>query len=149
MRAYVINGLNATGTATKTLGTAIASTTARPSVYEIILGSSATPADVAGLFALSRFTAVGTAGSSFTPNPVDPSDVASVTTAGITHSAEPTYTANQDMVQVPLNLRATFRWIANPGFEIKAPATASNGLGLRLVSATTTAVQNGQIFFFE
>jgi hypothetical protein len=114
MRAYSVNGPAATGTANKTAVTVIGSTTARPSVFDVLLGSSTTAADNAIVAAVSRFTAAGTAGSSFTPLPLDPSDVASVATAGITHSAEPTYTANQNLLRIVFNQRATFRWVAAP-----------------------------------
>lgn len=147
-RGYSVSGPNATGSATKTLVTIIASTTARPAVFDTTVGNQNTPADQACLLALTLFTAVGTAGSSPTPQKLDSAAVASVTTAGITHSAEPTY-ASTDLLQIPLNQRASFRWVASPGYEFIAPATASNGIGLRLVAATASLIQNGTVFFFE
>ena len=148
-RAYSVSGPNASGSATKSLVTIIAATTVRPRLFDIILGSQASPADQAAQYAVTRFTAVGTAGSNPTPLPVDPGDVASTATAGISHSVEPTYTASTDVLSISLNQRATFRWVASPGFELVAPATATNGLGLRLVAATTAMVQWGNVFFFE
>lgn len=148
-RAYSVSGPNASGSATKTLVAIISATTVRPRIYDVVLGSQASPADQAAQYAVSRFTAVGTAGSNPTPLPVDPADVASITTAGITHSAEPTYTASNDVLVIPMNQRATFRWVASPGFELVAPATANAGLGLRLVAATAAMVQWGDVFFFE
>lgn len=149
MRAYSVSGPNASGSATKSMVTIIASTTTRPRIYEVILGSQATPADQAAQYALTRFTAVGTAGSNPTPLPLDPSNVASIATAGITHSAEPTYTASSDLLTVGLNQRATFRWVASPGRELVCPATAANGIGARLVAATTALVQWANVFFYE
>lgn len=149
MRAYSVSGPNASGAATKTLVTVIGSTTVRPRVFDLIIGTQASPADQAAEYALKRFTAVGTAGSSPTPLPLDPSDVASIATAGITHSAEPTYTAGGTLVDINLNQRATFRWVASPGMELVGPATASNGIGLQLVAATTALVAYGNVFFFE
>lgn len=149
MRAYSVPGLNASGSATKSIVTIISATTVRPRVFDVILGSQATPADQAGEFSVTRFTAAGTAGTSPTPLPLDPSDVASIATAGITHSAEPTYTASSTLLDINLNQRATFRWVASPGMELVAPATTANGLGLRLVAATTAMVEYGNVFFFE
>lgn len=149
MRAYSVSGPNASGSSNKTLVTVIGATTVRPRVFDIILGSQATPADQAAEYSIKRFTAAGTAGSSPTPNPLDPSDVASVATAGITHSAEPTYTAGSTLLDINLNQRATFRWVASPGMELVGPATASNGLGLSLVASTAALVQYGNVFFFE
>jgi hypothetical protein len=149
MRGYSASGPNASGSATKTLLTVVASTTVRPRVFDVVLGSQATPADQAALYAITRFTAAGTsAASPPTPNPVDPADIAAIATVGWTHSAEPTYAA-ADLLQLPLNQRASFRYVCNPGYEYVAPATAANGIGLRLVSATTAMVEYGTLLWME
>jgi hypothetical protein len=147
-RAYSVSGVNASGSATKTIVTVIASATVRPRLFDVTLGSSASPADQAALYAITRFTAVGTAGTSPTPIALDPGDVAAVATAGSAHSAEPTY-ASTDLLQIPLNQRATFRYVSSPGMEFLAPATSANGIGVRLVSATTALVENGSGIWFE
>lgn len=149
MRGYSTNGSNASGSSNKTLITVIGATTVRPSIFDLNIGCSATPADQAAKYLLGRFTTVGTAGSSPTPLPLDPSDVAAVATTGNAHSGEPTYTASQALLQISLNQRATFRHVCSPGFEFKGPATASNGLGLYLSSATTALIADGQVFWFE
>lgn len=149
MRAYSASGPNASGTATKTMVTVVAASTVRPRVFDLVVGNSVTPADTAGLYAVTRFTAAGTtAGSAPTPNPLDFGDVAAIATVGWTHSAEPTYAA-ADLLQIPLNQRATFRYVCSPGYEFVAPATAANGVGLRLVSSTSALVQSGTIFWSE
>jgi hypothetical protein len=149
MRGYTVSGPNAAGTANKTLATVIASTTVRPAIFDVVVGCSATPADQAAKLAITRWTtSAGTAGSSPTPNPLDPADIAATATAGITHSAEPTY-ASTNLLQIPMNQRATFRWVASPGYELKNPATATTGLGLQLVTATASTAFDGQVFWFE
>ena len=150
MRAYTVNGPSATGTANKTAVTIIGATV-RPRVYEFSVGVKTDPntTDQQLEGALQRFTAAGTAGSSPTPLPVDPGDTASVTTAGITHSAEPTYTATGVLMGMTMNQRAVFRWVAVPGMEFMAPATAANGIGLKNVAITATAIINGNIQFQE
>lgn len=147
MRGYTTTGSNASGTATKTAVTIIASTTVRPALFDLVIGNSATPADQACQMAVKRFTAAGTAGSSPTPAALDPGDVAAVATAGAGHSAEPTY--GTTLLPVSMNQRATFRWVASPGYEIKAPATAANGIGVQLVSATAAMVQDVTVAWFE
>jgi len=148
-RAYSFQGTNASGTATKTGTAVVGGTTVRPRLYECLIGNAQAPGDVAGLYGITRFTAAGTPASTPVPQPVDPADVACVCTSGITHSAEPTYAA-QDLCQIPINQRGTHRWIANPGFELIAPAVASNGLGQRLVSAVASALaSNFNTFFYE
>lgn len=148
MRTYSVNGAGASASATKT-GAGITSNSSRPAVYELVVGSTGTPADQNALVALSRSTAAGTS-TAFTPIQLDSADVAAGTTAGVAHSVEPTYTASNDLIQIPLHQRGTFRWVApQPGFEFKVPNTASNGVGSRLVSASAAMVINHQIFFFE
>ena len=78
----------------------------------------------------------------------DPSDVAAVATNGISHSAEPTYAAT-DLLQIPLHQRSTMRYVTAQGFEFLAPATAANGLGVRLVASTAAFVSNVSAFWFE
>lgn len=147
-RGYAITGaMGAAASATKTLIGVIATTAARPAVFDIVIGSSITPADQAALYALTRFTTTGT-NSAFTPLPTDASAVASVSIGGVAHSAEPGYGAT-DLLQIPLNLRASFRYVCSPGYEYVAPATAAFGLGLRLVSATASITETGTVLFFE
>jgi hypothetical protein len=148
-RAYAVTGPSASGSSAKTAITVIGGTTSRPEIVDIVLGSSTTPADNAVLARCGRFTAAGTAGSSPTPSPTDPSDVASVATAGITHSAEPTYTSGQTLVELAFNQRGSARWVAVPGYELKGPATSANGLGTYLSSAGAACVINATNIFVE
>lgn len=149
MRGYSAIGSNASATADHTLVNVIASTTVRPRIFEYKIGCSAAPADYAGHFRLGRFTAVGTAGTNPTPQALDSSDVAAIATAGAGHSAEPTYTAGATLDQVSLNQRATWRWVAAPGYELVCPATANNGIGLYLHAVGSATVFDGQINWFE
>lgn len=150
-RGYSVNGPSATGTALKTAVTVIAASTVRPRIMEFAVGLTTAPnsTDQQLDFALQRFTAAGTAGSSPTPLPIDPGDVAAVATAGITHSAEPTYTSTGILFEQAMNQRAMFRHVAVPGFEFMAPATAANGIGLKNVAIAVTAVMTGTILFLE
>lgn len=133
----------------KTVIALLSSTSVRPCLYEFTLGSSATPADVATLFQIMRLTAVGTEGSGFTPVPLDAADAAAAADYAVAHSAEPTYTASSQLWGSALNQRATFRWVANPGGEIVAPASANNGVGLKSASSGGTPTYIGQMFHFE
>ena len=149
-RGYTLNGPSATGTANKTALTIIASATVRPRLFEFAVGLTTAPnsTDQQLEFAVGRITAAGTAGSSPTPLPIDPGDVAAVATGGITHSAEPTYAATY-LMDMAMNQRAMFRWVAVPGFEFLAPATAANGIGLKNVGITATSVILGTAMWME
>ncbi len=121
----------------------------RGSIYDILVGSSNTPADQAARFALVRSSGVGTEGSGYVPNNVDPVGPAGGYDSGVGHSVEPTYTANKELLTFPLNQRATFRWIAGPNFEMKLAATQNNGAGLKTVASTSTQGHDATILFEE
>lgn len=141
-------GSAATGT-NKTVLALLSSTSVRPCLYEFSLGSSSSPADVATLFLLGRSTAVGTEGSGFTPLPLDAADAAAQADYAVAHSVEPTYTAGGILWGASLNQRATFRWVANPGGEFVAPASANNGIGLYSSSSGATPTYQATMYHFE
>lgn len=88
-----------------------------------------------------RSTAAGTS-TAVTPQPDDPADAASNFTAGEDHSADPTYTAGSEFLELSLNQKNTFKWWAPPGSPIIVPATASNGIGFDpSVAPSTPTVQ--------
>lgn len=128
-----------------------ASPTTRAGIVQVLIGSDATPADQATDFSLGRTTAVGTEGSGFTPVNYDPdSGAASECDFGVGHSAEPTYTANKELIRFPLNQRATLQWTAvGDGYELILPATQNNGAGLRSTSSTGTPTTQATILYIE
>ena len=127
----------------------ITSTTAiRPEIYQLNIGSSATPADIASIFKLQRTTAAGTS-TAYTPSKLDPGDPAATTIAGVTFTAEPTYTAATILFHAALNQRATHNVLFNPGTYPKAPATANNGIGLYGVNSSATPAMDYMMYFNE
>lgn len=145
-RNYSISGARAVASPTKTLLGLTGGTTIRPQLFDLIVGSTATPADNALEFILQRYTAAGTS-TAVTPEPLDPADPAAIATAGVNHTVEPTYTAGKILMDLAMNQRATQRWVPAPGREIKAPATAANGLGLQPVHSSFTGSVTGTIHF--
>lgn len=143
-RKYGITG-NCSSASSSTLPIAniVGTTAVRTMLYDMTIGSDATPADQAAKYSWQRSTTVGTwagaGGAAITPQALDPGDPAAVTTSnqGIC-SVGPTLTASAFLLQVALNQRATYRWVAAPGSEIKIPATASNGIALMPLVATAT-----------
>lgn len=127
-----------TASTTASLGTMTADATRprRLKVYDLIIGSEATPADAAILWTVQRCTAAGTS-TSVTIAYADPGDSATEYDAGENHTIEPTYTANTILLNIPLNQRATFRWVAAPGGELVMPQTASNGFGIQTDTIST------------
>lgn len=127
-----------TASTTASLGsmTADATRARRLRVYDVIVGSEATPADAAILWTFRRCSAAGTS-TGVTPQNLDPADATTEYDAGENHTIEPTYTAGAILLNIPLNQRATFRWVAAPGGELVLPATASNGFGIETDTIST------------
>lgn len=146
-RKYSIDGQDTNTAATSILGLTSASTI-RPKIYDVLMGSAATPADNAGRYVLQRNTTAGTS-TAVTPQAIDPDDPAALAASGEAHSAEPTYTANAIMLRWSQNQRATFRWVASPGGEIMLPASAANGVGIQTLAIGGSAVVMDACIHFE
>ena len=139
MPRYVVEMNDTTGAST-TLGLVEAQTTGlrRFAIYDIIMGSEASPTDSVNQWVVQRITADGTV-TGVTPAPLDAADAAASAQGGENCTVEPTYTANTVMLSIPLNTRATFRWVAAPGSELVAPATNEAGFGFKTPTASSTA----------
>lgn len=130
MANYAID-FHRTGSNAASVGSVTADAT-RPrrfEIYDLLIGSEAAAADNPFLYVLQRCSAAGTS-TAVVPQALDPGDAATEMDAGENHSAEPTYTAAAILLEIALNQRATFRWIATEGGRLIAPATASNGIGI-------------------
>lgn len=142
MRRYTgfSNATNTTST-TNPLATldALGATT-RARLYDLVIGSDATPADAATKLAIQRCTTSGLGSTFVVPTALDPADPASLMQWGSAWtSTQPTITASSTILQVAMNQRATFRWVAVPDSELVVPATQWNGLALMSVVASATA----------
>lgn len=124
--------------------------TNRGRIEDLIVASVATPADQAADFLLNRITAVGTEGSGLVPNNLDPAGPAGDCDSGLgVFSVEPTYTAAKQLLAFQINQRATFRWVAAPGYGLMMTATQNNGAGLKTVTSTSTQAHGATVFFEE
>ena len=118
-------------------------------IHQLILGSDATPADVATRFDVIRHTTAGAAGTAVSEEPNDPqrAPTSLLNLRGGTMT-EPTYSANF-LVEIALNQRATFTWIANPGRELRTTVGTANGIGVRSISSGGTPNINITLFWDE
>jgi hypothetical protein len=123
-------------------------TVRRIKVYDILVGTNGTPADNYIEWDVSRMTVAGT-GSAATSLALDPADAAAASLSQVNCTAEPTVTAGSDVFYVGVNQRASYRWVAAPGSELVAPATAANGFVLRARSAGYTGTATGHLYFQE
>ena len=106
-------------------------------IHQLIIGSDATPADIATRFDVLRHTAAGAAGTTVSKEAADPQSAASSCNLRGGTMTEPAYAAGF-MLEIPLNQRATFTWIANPGRELRTTVGTANGIGLRSISSGGT-----------
>lgn len=149
--AFTVPGLTQTSTGTTTLGTLINTAASRARLMEVTIGPStgAAPSEQSAVWAISLFSGSSgttTAGSP-TPSKTDSYSAAALTTTGWKHTAEPgTYT---DLYQIPLHMRASFRWVASPGMEFIAAVSTTNGIGFRQISQTAAFAGIATFQFLE
>ena len=125
-----------------------ATTLRRGRIFDILFGADGTPADNAMTYKADRQTSVGT-GTSATPAPLDAGDAAALLAATVNHTIEPTVTANTQLLEVPVNQRASYRWVAAPGGELVIPATNVAGIGFRAKSPAYTGTALATAHFEE
>lgn len=138
MRRYSGSGSTAAGTNLTILQVVAVGSTTRARIGDIIVGSDATPADIATKFRMIRGTVSGTPTVTFVPTALDPGDPASLMSARVGTFTAPTKTANSQLLEFALNQRATFRWVAVPDSELVIPATTDNWVGLECISSGGT-----------
>ena len=142
-------------TLTTTLTTALtvgsnATTAQRNEIYEFILGVALTPSDSTISFTVQRVSALGTA-TAVTPGDTQGgADRAAQAAVGKNHTVEPTVVANAFILDaMPLNARATFRWVAPPDGNIIHAATVGAGYLFGALHASRTEDVNVQAFWRE
>jgi hypothetical protein len=110
-------------------------------IHQLIVGSAATPADIATQFDVLRHTVAGATGTAVVEKPTDPQGSAPACNLRGGTMTEPTYEADF-LLEIPLNQRATFTWIANPGRELRTVVGTANGIGVRSITSGGTAVHS-------
>ena len=138
MARYSASGSqNLSSSAITALTIASQSTVHRNIIYDIVIANVVSPADLVTLHTIQRITNPNAANcTAVTPSLLDLADRAAQSACGENHTAEPTYTSNQELMELPLNHRATFRWVAAPGGELITPATNNAGIGAKAVHAS-------------
>lgn len=132
----------------------------RGKIYDILIGTNATPADNYLEFEIGRITmgastVLGGGLSSLSSNmALDPADnTGCVASVGNNSSIETAYSYLTQPWYIGINQRASYRWVAAPGGEIVYPATSSatgnNGVGLRCRSGGFTGTATGTVHFSE
>lgn len=120
----------------------------RLKVAEAVFGSEASAADNPFLWRLTRITATGSlAGTTITPERLDEADADALADAHEALTTNPTL--GNAVLEVPLNQRATFRWVARPGQEIVTPALGEDGLACQTPTSSAVAITSSAVFTEE
>lgn len=140
MPNYSCTGTIATSSVLGVVGITAGNGPRRARIYDIIVGSDATPADNAVRYVADRAAASGTF-TAQTLNPLDSADAAAVTGGGSNWSTNPALSTN--LMDFVLNQRATFRWVAAPGGELVMPAVLGATIFIRNPAGNGTAAVSG------
>ena len=147
-RQYAVTHETAAGSTLTLLEIVNPGTAARGWIYDLTIGSDATPADLAGQFDVIRGTVSGT-GTAVTARALDPANpAATMAPEGGTFTGQ-TKTASSALLSVGLNQRATFRWVAAPGGEFVIPATADSWVGIECIAHGGTPNINATMMWQE
>ena len=147
LRRYSTSHQTAAGT-NLTIACVVSTAAIKPRIFEFVIGSDATPADVATEFNLIRGTVSGT-GTALTVTQPDPGDGAVVASAeGGTFTGQ-TKTATSILYMLALNQRATFRFVCLPEDGFVVPATADNWIGIESIASGGTPNINTTIMWAE
>ncbi len=122
----------------------------RGKVYDLLIGTNGTPADNYMQWDVSRTTTTPTTGTATAINPLDTSDASAAALAQINlGTTEATITSSSSLLNVGINQRASYRWVAAPGSELVFPATAANGLAVRTLSGGYTGTATAAVMMQE
>ena len=118
-------------------------------LYEFIIGHDAAPADNAYQYQIANVTNENATpgGGAVTPLNLVRNGRTSLSNAVEASTADATVTLA--FLEIGLNMRATFRWIASPGSEMICDDAEDNGWGIMCIQAATAVVGNYTLLFEE
>ena len=131
----------------KTILELLGAATVRFALYDVMWGASGTPADQPMVYGVIRITATGT-GTSVTPEALDPASPTGEVLAEEDSTVEPTVTGI-NLIEIPVNLRASYRWVAAPGGELVVAAVAGEGLAVTGLSSGYTGQAESTTHWIE
>lgn len=125
-----------------------ATTLRRAWIYDMMFGADGTPADNVLVYKADRQTSTGTR-STAVPPPLDTLDAAALIVAGVNTTIEGIITSATQLLEIAVNQRASYRWVAAPGGELVVPATNVAGIGLRAKSPAYASTVVASANFWE
>jgi hypothetical protein len=157
MATYAVGGTQSTMSSSYKGHVALIAPSSAPrrlKIYEYKIGATGNPnaTDTYFQFDISRLSqTTSLAGTSFTPNPTDGADSASVTLANINQTTEPSAALIANSLDnFGINQRSTVRWVVSQESQaLIGPATSANGLYIRCLSNAFTGANAVQVSFME
>ena len=122
-------------------------TTVRGRIYDLGFGSTGTPADNATQWRVARSTTAVAVGGAVTESALDINAPASQIIAISDITTEPGY--DDVFIDIGLNQRASWRWVAAPEGEIMVPADATSAIGIEPTQASGGVNATGYIHWLE
>lgn len=123
--------------------------TARPELYEFLIGSSAAAGDNTFHLHWERWDTTAGTRTNFVPVALDFDEAVALATTAFNHTVEPGYIADSQLYSLAMNQRATYRWVASPGSALKSPSTATTGIGFQFQAVTAAIAFEATILFEE
>jgi hypothetical protein len=123
--------------------------TVRGRIYDIIFGQGGPPGDLTIRWQVMRAGTASATGAGAVENPLDPDAPASNILSEEEITASGTVQANSEVIDMDVNQRATFRWIAAPGSEIVIPAVATESYFFNPSNATYTGIARVTVLWEE
>ena len=122
--------------------------TVRGKIYDAVVGQGGAPADNVIAWLVRRATTTGTS-TPVTAQPLDDAAPTALLAAGENHTVEPTMAAGSELLDFPLNQRATFRWVAAPNGEIWVSASATDAIIFTAISTAYALSAEATAHFLE
>ncbi len=135
-------------TGTNAAGDLTAATTNRPQIYDLVFSHGSAPADTVIRWEVIRSTTANTGGAAV-ENALNPASPTALAAALEEITAAGTITADSQVLDMDLNQRATFRWVAAPGSEFIVPATANNAFLINASSASYAGISRVTVLWDE
>ncbi len=124
-------------------------TTIRGRIYDMMWGSIGTPADNEVQWLVRRSTDLGTEGSAVVGQPLDDGAPTALTLASTNYSVEPAMAAGSEIIDIGLNQRASWRWVAAPEGEIVMTADAAVAIVITPIGPASVGVVTATAHWVE
>ena len=118
----------------------------RGKVFDFGFGGTGTPADNATRWRVARSTTAAASGTAITEVGLDGLAPAAQLIGNSNITSEPGY--EEELVDIGLNARASWRWVAAPDAELFVPADATSAFGIEPTNASGVQAR-GYIHWLE